>query len=286
MATQKILLRSVDELNLGYTPTYQPIWPLVMAGAQTSQYASEVGQVTYKKLEAVGDIRAKHVSPKTTEMALIAAGESSKVYKKYFLGNRFVTSGFQDQSGVDDVLREVLDEQNKQMDDLLLLGEGTSAVDAINNGLYWSADPNYTLESSATIASSERLYDLHSKIMVTAAKANQIAGQKQIIFYGNVKPYLNSLFPTSAASFRARLAESLPGYDVIELPDAVTPSSANGWIVVNKSQIKVNYSAVPQLSGRGFNEEEQYYWFNFLMGSVMVDVKVANGIIRQPSTLA
>lgn len=286
MSTQKIVLKSTEELNLGYTPTYQPLWPLVMAGAQTNQYAPQVGQVTYKKLEAVGDIRAKHITPKDTEMALIAAGESSKAFKKYFLGNRFVTSNFQDQQGVEDVIGEVLDEQNKQLDDLLLLGEGSAANNVVNNGLYWSGDPNYTLESSAAISATDRLYDLHSKVMVTAAKADQIAGQKMLIMYGNVKPLLNSLFPSVAASFRQKLVESLPGYDIVEMPDAVTPSSSNGWIIVNKGQIKVNYTAVPQLSGRGFNEEEQYYWFNFLMGSLMVDVKVANGIIRQPTTLA
>src|SRR4051812_26135560 len=133
MATNKVLLRTVDEFMADYTPVYQPIYPLLLGKSQA--YAEEVGQVNFKRANTVGDIRAHHITPKDTEIRQIAVGESSKAFKKYFLANQFIQSLLQDQQGIEDVVAQVLDEHQKQMDELILLGEGTSNSTMFNNGL-------------------------------------------------------------------------------------------------------------------------------------------------------
>jgi hypothetical protein len=285
MSTQKVGLRSKEEFMSDYTPIYQPIYPLLMGKSQA--YSEFAGKHEFRRINTVGDIRAKHITPKDSEMQLIAAGESKKAFKKYFLANQYQLSSLQDREGTEDVLKQVLDEHQKQFDELVLLGEGTSASTMLNNSLYWSADANYTLESSVEIALSDRLYDFHSKVLTNVAKANKVAGRKLIIFYGaSLLPYYNSLYPTAVKPFKQALTEVLgANYSQAELPADICPSSANGWIIVNIDQIKMHYSKLPVLEDQGTNAEKKYNWFNFIMGSAMIEVLAKNAIVRQPISL-
>jgi hypothetical protein len=284
--TDKINLRTVEQFMSDYTPIYQPIYPLFLGKSQT--YSREVGKLDFRRVQTVGDIRAKHLTPKDTEMQQIAVMEGKKTFKKYFLANQFQLSGLQDAQGIDEVTAQVLDEHQAQMDDLFLLGEGTSNNDCLNNGLFYSADANYTTETSAEIALSSRLYDFHAKVMTNAKKADQVAGRKIILFYGSdILPLFNSLFDTAVKPFKVALQEVLgPGYSLLQMPEAVTPASANGWIIANLDQTKFHYTALPSLLDRGVNAEKMYAWSNFLLGSCMLEVLAKNGVIRQDATLA
>jgi hypothetical protein len=286
MPTNKIVLRTVEEYMSDYVPIYQPIYPLFLGKSQ--QYATETGKFEFRRVQTVGDIRAKHITPKDTELRQIGIMEGKKAYKKYFLANQFTLSDFQDTQGVEEVVTQVLDEHQLQMDELFLLGEGTNETNMLNNGLYYSNDANYTLESSVAIASgTSRLYDFHSKVITTAEKARTVAGQKDVIFFGEqVLPLYNSLYETAAKAFKVALQETLGSdFSTLQLPAAATPVGANGWIVANLDQVKTHYTTLPQLLAQGSNDEKMYLWFNFLMGSTMLEVLAKNGVIRQPATL-
>ena len=288
MATNKIVLRTVEQFMSDYTPVYQPIYPIFLGGKSQS-YLREAGKLDFRRVEAVGDIRAHHITPKDTEIRQLSVMEGKKTYKKYFLANQFTISNFQDKQGVDEVTAQVLDEHQLQMDELFLLGEGTSASNMLNNGLYWSNDVNYTLENSVAIASGDtRLYDFHNKVVTTAHKADQVAGRKVIFFYGtDILPLYNSLYSTAVRAWKSALGEVLgANYSFVQLPVAATPASANGWIVANIDQTKLHYTELPQLLANGVNDEKMYAWFNFVMGSTMLEVLAKDGIIRQPATLA
>ncbi len=285
MSTNKIALRTVEEFMSDYTPIYKPIYPRFLSKAQA--YAAEAGKLDFRRVNAVGDIRAKHVTPKDTEMRQIAVMEGKKSFKKYFLANQFTLSDFQDRQGVEEVVAQVLDEHQVQADELFLLGEGTSASDVVNNGLFYSGDANYTLETATTIASTDNnLPDLHAKMAASAEKANQVAGSKLIIIYGaDMITKCNSVYSGSSRGFKAVLAEVLgAGYEILTLPQAATPSGVNGWMVANTDQCKLHYTALPQLLDQGNNAEKMYLWFNFMMGSTMLEVLAKNAVIRQPIT--
>src|SRR5690348_5710492 len=125
MPTNKLVLKSVDQFMADYVPNYNPLYPLFLGKSQ--QYNEQVGIQNFKRLEVVGDIRAKHITPKDTDIRQIAVKEGSKSFKKYFLANQFVQSMLQDQSQTEDVVSQVLDEHQKHMDDLLLQGDGTAS---------------------------------------------------------------------------------------------------------------------------------------------------------------
>jgi hypothetical protein len=283
--TNRLQLKDVDQFMADYVPTYNPLYPLLMGKAQ--EYAVEVGKLNFKRLEAVGDIRAKHVTPKDNVLEQIGVVEKSKTFKKYYLAKQFVQSNLQDQSQVEDVIRQVLDEHQKHMDDLIILGEGTSDSDVVNNGLFWSGDANHTTNGSAEIdTDADPLIGLHANIMAQAEIADQIAGRKLIIFYGaNVIEKYDSVYAASSRPFKSVLKEVLESnYSLAKMPSAVTPASSHGYLIVNLDQVKLHYSALPALKDQGVNSEGMYSWHNFLMGSAMLEVLALNGVIKQPLT--
>lgn len=287
--TNKVALRTVEEFMADYVPVYQPIYPLFLGKSQA--YSEEVGTVDFKRVNTIGDIRAHHITPKDTEIKQIAVNEAKKTLKKYFLANQFVISNLQDKRGLEDIVAQVLDEHQKQMDDLFLLGEGTSASTMVNNGLFWSNDSNYELKSSAEVAAgtaADHLKDMHTKIMASVSEADDVAGRKILMVYGSTATSkFDSLYANTDAPFKKVLGEVLgANYTLVKMPSAVTPSGTNGWIISNIDQVKLHYTALPSLKAQGVNEEKMYTWHNFLMGSCMLEVLAQKAVIRQPVTFA
>jgi len=287
MSTNKVQLRTIEQFMADYTPRYAPLYPLFLGNSQA--YSEDVGQVQFKRLEAVGDIRSKHVTPKDTEIRQISVAESTKTFKKYYLANQFQQSALQERGSIEDVVRQVLDEHQKQMDELFLLGEGTSSSTMVNNALFWSGDSNWSEEGSATVDGDGKdpLIDLHAKVMATVHAADDVAGRKVLIFYGGILPYFDGVYAANSTPFKSVLQNVLgPSYaPSVRMPSTITPNGATGWILANLDQIKLHYTALPKLHAQGVNDEKMYAWFNFLMGSCMVDVLAAGAVIKQPATV-
>lgn len=284
--TNKIALRTVEQFMSDYKPVYQPIYPLFLGKSQS--YSEEAGKHEFRRVQTVGDIRAKHILPKDTEIREIGVNEAKKTFKKYFLANRYVHSNFQDTQGNEEVIAQVLDENQKLADDLLLLGEGTAGNNVVNNGLYWSGDSNYRLESSQELDSDQDLAkSLHTQVMANVAMAEPVSGRKVIFFYGTlILPIFDSLYTATNLPFKTQLSQVLgSGYSLVKLPAAVTPSSANGIIIANMDQVKLHYTALPKLQAQGVNEEKMYSWHNFMLGSMMLEVLQDDAIVRQPLTI-
>lgn len=286
MASNKIVLRDVDQIMADYVPTYQPLYPLLLGKSQS--YPEEVGKLNFKRLEAVGNIRNQHYNPKDTHVHQINVVEKTKTFKKYFLASQFVQSSLQDRSQNEDVVKQVLDENNKLMDDLVLLGEGTSASTMINNGLYWSSDANYLLESSTELASTGgHLPALHASVIAEKLKADSVAGRKVIVFYGSTMLSKLCGIYDSSVTFKSALQSAIGGnYSIVELPSEVTPATSYGFMIINLDQVKLHYTTIPVLKDQGVDARNMEVWHNFLMGSAMVEVLAYKGIIRTPHTFA
>lgn len=285
MSTNKIVLRSVDEIMADYQPTYIPFWSLL---TNSMAYPEEVGKLNFKRLEAVGNIRNQHYNPKDTHIHQISVVEKQKVFKKYFLASQYVQSTLQDRNQNEDVVRQILDENNKLMDDLVLKGEGTQASDVVNNGLFYSADENYTLQSSTQLASTGgHLPALHASVVSQKIVSDVVAGQKVVVFYGSTMITKLCGMYENGVNFRSSLQQSLGGnYSIAELPSEVTPSGTNGFMILTIPQIKLHYTTAPKLSAQGVDERNMEVWHNFLMGSTMVEILASKAAIRQPHTFA
>lgn len=284
--TNKIVLRDADVLMADYVSRYQPLYPLFMAGGQS--YPMEVGKLNFKRMEAVGDIRSKHITPKDTHIHQLGAVEKSKSYKQYPLASQFIQSNFQDSKQNEDLVKQFLDEQEKQFDELFLLGDGTASNNVVNNGLFWSGDSNWLENSSAEIdTDADPLIGLHSKVLEVVEDAEDAAsGRKIILFYGDdVIAQYNAVYAASSRAFKAVLREALESnVSVGRIPSAITPSGANGIIVANLDQVKMHHQGVPRLLAQGVNEEKMHTWHNFVMGSTMLEVLAYGAVLKQPLT--
>jgi len=286
--TNKVILRSVEEFMNDFKPTYRALYPLMMKNSQA--YPQVVGKLDFRRATTKGDIRMKRITPKDSHIHQIVVGDGKKTFNKYFDAAQFKQSIFQDTDGNESIIAEVLDENEKLQDELLLFGEGTAANNVLNNGVFWSADENYLLEETASVAAASSGYhlpDLHTKIMATINKADLVDGEKIMVLYGvDMLAKFDSLYVNSDAPFKRVLQDVAEGWTFIKMPADVTPSSVNGWIAINMDQIKVNYTVFPSLLSQGTDEKNMETWHNFIMGSMMVEVKAKNGIIRQPVTFA
>lgn len=284
--TNKIVLRSIEEFMQDYVPNYAPIMPLFLGKSQ--QYTAEVGELVFKRIDTVGDIRSKVISPKATEMHMINATETAKKFNKYFYGSKYVQSKLQDARGYEEVLAQVLDEHNKQGDITFLTGDGTSDATVLNNGLFWSQDANYEKNASSAIAATgNHLPGLYAKMVSIFEDANVVSGRKLVMPYGtNVIDKVNSLFADNSVPFLKAVSEALPGTAITKMPREVTPVGENGFLIINMDQIKLHYTELPGIDNQGQNEEDGYAWTNFKMGSSMVEVLAKGGIVKQPITFA
>lgn len=280
--TNKIVLRDIDEFLTGYKPAYSPLKPLFMGNAQ--QYTQEVGQVTFKRAEAMGDLDNEFFGPKQTEIKQILSKETSKVFKKYFLGSQYIQSTLQDTRGYEDVVAQVLDRHNIQDDNLFLTGGGTSDATVINNGLYFSNDPNYQKNSTATIANLNEFYE---NMISVVQDADDVEGQKLVLLYGEDTIALyNSLFSATSVSFAKTIRDALAGVSFAKMPTAIQPSGAEGYLVANLDQVKLHHVGLPKVDDQGINSEKKYAWTNFLMGSSMLEVLTPKGMVRQGLTIS
>ncbi len=287
MATNKVVLREVSEVMNDYTPIYQPLYPFLLKGKAQS-YAQEVGVNDFKRIQAVGDIRSKMITPKDTEMAQLSVNQGTKSFKKYFSAIQYIQSALQNNEQTEDVIKQVLDEANKQYDERVLFGEGTVALtDVVNNGLFWSNDPNYLIEGSPASVSDSDLKTLHDAVLVSANKAEALSGPKTIIFYGaDIIPLFDSVYDTYPTPFKQVLQGVLPGYTLTKAPVGLDFQNESGWLVVSNAHVKFHYTTLPSLNAQGLNDEKMYSWHNFVMGSALVDVLTQNGIIHQAATVS
>lgn len=283
--TGKIVLRSIEQIMTGYKPKYAPLYPLFLGNAQS--YGVEVGKLTFKRLEAMSDIRNKRITPKDTELHSISAVETSKVFKRYFSASTFPISNMQDQKGIEDVIAQVLDEHQLQFDESFVNGDGTQNSDVVNNGLFWTGDSN----ASDGTGSPESITDaesLHEAVMVSVAEADLVAGRKALIFYGeSTLALFDSVYDSQPVPFKKVLGEVLdPNYEMVKMPAPITPSGEEGWIIANLDQVKLHYSAIPSLVAQGVNEEKMYSWHNFLMGNSMLEILKPGALIRQEASFS
>ena len=75
----------------------------------------------------------------------------------------------------------------------------------------------------------------------------------------------------------------------VEVPSLVLPASlasSNGIVVVSQNSAVLEMCQEPDVRSNGTNDEDEYYWANYVVGSVQVSAEDEGGIIAQPLTFA
>ena len=277
-----------DATNFLYTP-------VVMALKNVNRYdAKDADLKKFKTFDVDKDsIKAEILTTEQTEKHAIKGKTSERVFNIY-LGGAKATVSFQNknvnlQKSHDKVIRGY-----SQIFDRWALGG-----DRGNNGLLVSSDPNRITKTSVEIPASsgtgwnqiKALGDVFTKLILDVDK---YTGDRDLVvyYYGeSLITLLKSITETNETVVQKLMEDKFTNREVrfVEVPSLVLPSSlasANGIVVVSQNSAVLEMCQEPDVRSNGTNDEDEYYWANYVVGSVQVSAEDEGGIIAQPLTFA
>lgn len=271
--------------NLSYAP-------VILSLSNKVKHEVSLDMVKFKSLDVEKDsIVALPLTKEATEKAHIKAGEKTKEYKIYVKGAKYIQSLRSGVSAIPTMHNRVLMEYAKTFDK-----DGMSG-DKHNNGLITSNDENYTSNAQHTIPATgasvtdfDRVKDLLALIATLQAQVDGSHMSQQLImfYYGDeLVKFLGSITQDNETPVIELCKKAWEGVRWIKIPSAVLPDgSGNGLLVVADDLVTLHYCQVPEIENDGTNEEDNYYFANYITGSLMVDVTEKDGIIKQPVAFA
>lgn len=282
MNSSHIGTADIDKMNESYNPAYAALVSLFLP--KSEEYEAKEGSVNFKEVETVGDVKAKRISPKDTELELINTRISKKVFNKYYHGIKYTVSELQSDESFQKTIDQVLDEHLKQFDEIFVTG------DTHNNGLLASSDTNYVLKASQPVGTTTpaKQAALLPLIAGIAEDMKSIAGSKTLYYYG-ISDVINSI-DTNGISFKKLLNEVVgEEIELVKIPTealGATYGALKGFVVVAHDHVSLNYTALPHVKASAMNEEGGYRWARFLSGSSMLEVNAKGAVQHQPVTYA
>ena len=285
-------VKSVDEFRDATSFLYTPV---VMALKNVNRYdAKDADLKKFKTFDVDKDsIKAEILTTEQTEKHAIKGKTSERVFNIY-LGGAKATVSFQNknvnlQKSHDKVIRGY-----SQIFDRWALGG-----DRGNNGLLVSSDPNRITETSVTIPASsgtgwnqiKALGDVFTKLILDVDK---YTGDRDLVvyYYGeSLITLLKSITESNETVVQKLMEDKFTNREVrfVEVPSLVLPASlasSNGIVVVSQNSAVLEMCQEPDVRSNGTNDEDEYYWANYVVGSVQVSAEDEGGIIAQPLTFA
>ena len=285
-------VKSVEEFRDATSFLYTPV---VMALKNVNRYdAKDADLKKFKTFDVDKDsIKAEILTTEQTEKHAIKGKTSERVFNIY-LGGAKATVSFQNknvnlQKSHDKVIRGY-----SQIFDRWALGG-----DRGNNGLLVSSDPNRITETSVTIPAPsgtgwnqiKALGDVFTKLILDVDK---YTGDRDLVvyYYGeSLITLLKSITESNETVVQKLMEDKFTNREVrfVEVPSLVLPASlasANGIVVVSQNSAVLEMCQEPDVRSNGTNDEDEYYWANYVVGSVQVSAEDEGGIIAQPLTFA
>ena len=285
-------VKSVEEFRDATSFLYTPV---VMALKNVNRYdAKDADLKKFKTFDVDKDsIKAEILTTEQTEKHAIKGKTSERVFNIY-LGGAKATVSFQNknvnlQKSHDKVIRGY-----SQIFDRWALGG-----DRGNNGLLVSSDPNRITETSVEIPVSsgtgwnqiKALGDVFTKLILDVDK---YTGDRDLVvyYYGeSLITLLKSITESNETVVQKLMEDKFTNREVrfVEVPSLVLPASlasSNGIVVVSQNSAVLEMCQEPDVRSNGTNDEDEYYWANYVVGSVQVSAEDEGGIIAQPLTFA
>ena len=269
--------------------------PSILALPKRSQFALDINKITFKELNVEDDsVIPSFLTSEMTEINTVKVSQKSHVFNAYGKGIKFRKDNLQSvainaQPFHDQILRQL----SIHFDKTALVGEGS------NNGLITSSDANYLTESSAEIpAVSGNGFNqiLKAKAIATALNIevnNRTAATNlTVFFYGAaLLQFLGNVTEGQENDVRYHIEQAFKGKNVnfVEISDLAAPAAlslGNGIIVVSNDLVTLEHCGTPTLKNDGVNEEDDYYWSRYFLGSVQVRPEIYGAVIKQAITFA
>lgn len=272
----------LETVQLSYTPVSLAIESQVkhdIAGAET---------INFRQLDVEKDsVVAENLTPGQTEVAHIKAREGVKKFYKVLKGAKITQSvrnfGF---NKIPSLVSKIIRVYSQIFDKFALYGSDG------NNGIITTSDSNAIANAAIQIdvtstATEQGIMNAIVKAMsdVKRQVSDNTASQNVLVYlYG--ADFLSALDTVTynGKNVREALEAAWPQATFIEVPGLVTVGTEQGIVAISQGLVDLNYTKIPNMDDNGYNPEFKYFWADFEVGSVMVDVREYGALIKQPLT--
>lgn len=285
-------VKNVEEFRDATTFLYTPVAMALKNKVRYDAKDADVKKFTTFDVEK-DSIKAEILTTEQTEKHAIKGKTSDRVFNIYLGGAKAIVSMLNKhvnlQKSHDKVIKGYL-----QIWDKWALGG-----DRGNNGLLVSSDPNRIALTSHEIPASSgtgwnQIKDLGDVFTNLALKVDKYTGDRELVVYvygETLITLLKSITESNETVVQKLMEEKFADKDVrfVLVPSLVLPASlasANGIVVVSQNSAVLEMCQEPDVRSNGTNDEDDYYWANYTVGSVQVSAEDEGGIIAQPITFA
>lgn len=286
-------IKSVEEIRDATTFLYNPV---ILALSNKYRYDSSVAdEHKFQTFDVVKDsVKAEILTTEQTEKHHIKGRTAQRVFNLYLAGAKAIVSFRNKYMNLQKANDKVIREYSIMFDRWSMVG------DRGNNGLLVSNDPNYVTNGNVQIpavvddgwnqvkAMSDTFTSLLLQIDATTGDSDII-----VYTYGDaLAAFLASFTQQNETVIRTLMQQKFEGKRVrfIHVPSIVLKDTSmagqNGIVVVADNLTSFEYTQEPIVRSNGVNEENEYYWANYVTGSVQVSPDEPGAIIKQPITFA
>lgn len=285
-------VKTVEEFRDATTFLYTPVAMALKNKVRYDAKDADVKKFTTFDVEK-DSIKAEILTTEQTEKHAIKGKTSDRVFNIYLGGAKAIVSMLNKhvnlQKSHDKVIKGYL-----QIWDKWALGG-----DRGNNGLLVSSDPNRIALTSHEIPASSgtgwnQIKDLGDVFTNLALQVDKYTGDRELVVYvygEALITLLKSITESNETVVQKLMEEKFADKDVrfVLVPSLVLPASlasANGIVIVSQNSAVLEMCQEPDVRSNGTNDEDDYYWANYTVGSVQVSAEDEGGIIAQPITFA
>lgn len=265
--------------------------PVILALQNKEFHNVDISKVKFKEYNVEDDsIVAEVLTKEATEKAHIKARGVEKTFNIFVKGAKFIKS-LADGAVVD--LQKI---HNRVLRDYMIIFDKDGLHgDGGNNGLLKSNDPYYVTNANHQIPAVDgngfnRVQDINAlmnTLKLQVGEKTSSSDVKIFVYGADLIKFLGSITQDNETTVRDILKKAYPEAMFIEIPSlALNSDDGNGFVVVSDDATTLHLTTEPTIKKQGENEENEYYYANYVTGSLQVTPDLEGAIIKQPITFA
>lgn len=265
--------------------------PVILALQNKEFHNVDISKVKFKEYNVEDDsIVAEVLTKEATEKAHIKARGVEKTFNIFVKGAKFIKS-LADGAVVD--LQKI---HNRVLRDYMIIFDKDGLHgDGGNNGLLTSNDPYYLTNDNHEIPAIDgngfnRVQDINAlmnTLKLQVGEKTSSSDVKIFVYGADLIKFLGSITQDNETTVRDILKKAYPEAMFIEIPSlALNAGDGNGFVVVSDDATTLHLTTEPTIKKQGENEENEYYYANYVTGSLQVTPDLEGAVIKQPITFA
>lgn len=265
--------------------------PVILALQNREFHNVDVSKAKFKELNVDNDsVVAEILTKEATEKAHIKAHGIDKSFNIFVKGAKFI------KSMADGAIVDLQKVHNKVLREYMIIFDKDALHgDGGNNGLLNSSDPYYISNASheipaisSNVTAFSQVLDLNDVLLSLKeqVRTKTASSDVKVFVYGNdLIKYLGSITQDRETPVLEILQKSWKEAMFIEVPSvALNAGDGNGFVVVSDDATTLHMVTEPTIKRQGTNEEDEYYYANYITGSVQVTPDLEGAVIKQPIT--